>query len=361
VRPTRVLFTIPTLEGGGAERVFVTILRHLDRTRFEPHLALVEPKGEYLADLPSDVPVHDLGGHHPLAYLRLLRLIRLLRPDTVFTTLTFHSNLVLLLRPLVPRAVRFVEREACLPTVHLRRMAFGRFRLWLYGPAIRRADAVLCETEEMAADVARAGAPKALTRVIPNPLDIAAVTTLAARGGNPFGAGRHVVAAGRLVHLKGYDLLLPAFARVAAGRPDVTLHILGKGPDGPALERQARDLGIGERVVFEGFRDNPFPYFRHAEMFVLPSRYEGFPNVVLEALALGTPVLAFACPGGTAVVDGENGWVVPAGDVEALGLRLAAALDGPMPPRPRVAASVARHGVDRVLPAIEAALAPDSP
>jgi glycosyltransferase involved in cell wall biosynthesis len=361
VRPARVLFTIPTLEGGGAERVFVTILRHLDRTRFEPHLALIEAKGVYLADLPSDVPVHTLGGPDPLAYLAFPALVRRLRPDAVLTTLTLHSNLVLLLRPLVPRSVRFVVREVCLPTVHLARRPFGRIRLWLYPPGFRRADAVLCETQDMADDVARAGVPKTLTRVIPNPLDIAAVQARAAEAGSPFGPGRHLVAAGRLVPAKGFDLLLPVFARVAAGRPEVTLHILGTGPDGPALERQARDLGIGERVVFEGFRDNPFPYFRHADVFVLPSRYEGFPNVVLEALALGTPVLAFACPGGTAVVDGENGWVAPAGDVEALGLRLGAALDGSLPPRSRVAASVARHGVDQVLPAIEAALAPEGP
>jgi len=354
-----VLFTIPTLEGGGAERVFVTLLRHLDRERFEPHLALVERKGGYLADLPDDVPVYVLGGRNPLSFLRLLRLIRRLRPDTVFSTLTFHNTLVLLLKPFAPKGTRFVARETCLPTVHVRRMPYGWLRWRLYAPANRRADAMLCETEDMAADVARAGVSRERTRVIPNPLDIAAIAARAEVDANPFGPGRHLVGAGRFVPQKGFDLLLPAFAQVAARHPDVTLHLLGQGPDRAALERRARELGVAGRVVFEGFQDNPFPWFRHADLFVLPSRYEGFPNVVLEVLSLGTPVVAFACPGGTAVMDGVNGWTVPAGDVGALGERLTAALDGSLPPRDRVAASVARHDVSRVVPRVEVALTPE--
>lgn len=355
-RKTRVLFTLPNLEGGGGERVFVTLLRHLDRERFELHLALVERKGVYITELPADVTLHDLGGRSPLAFLRLLRLIWRLQPDTVFATLTFHSTLVLLLQPLAPRGTRFVVRETCLPTVHVRRMPYGRLRWWLYAPAHRRADMVLCQTQEMADDVVRSGVPVAHTRVIPNPLDIAGIAALAGKSKGPFREGRHIVAAGRLVPAKGYDLLLSAFVRVAAKWPDVTLHLLGQGRDRPALERQARELDIREQVIFEGFQDNPFPYFRYADLFVLPSRYEGFPNVVLEVLSLGTPVVAFDCPGGSAVVEGENGWVVPCGDVAALGERLATALKGPSPDRSRVAASVADHDVYEVVPAVEKVL-----
>lgn len=351
--PVRVLFTIPSLDGGGAERVFVTLLRHLDRARISPHLALVEMKGVHLADVPADVPVHDLGGRSPLAFVRLARLVRRLRPATVFSSLTFYSTLVLLCRPFCPRGTRFVTRENCLPTIHLPGMPFGALRRALYAPAHRRADRVICQTPEMAADVVRAGVPAARTVVIPNPLDTAGVAERAAAG-NPYPpAGRHLVAAGRLVPVKGFDLLLDAFARVVKNRPEARLHLLGEGPERAALGNQAARLGIGAQVVFEGFRDNPYPYLRHADLVVLSSRYEGYPNVVLEALALGTPVVAFACPGGSAVVDGVNGWTVPAGDVDALADRIAAALAGPLPARERVAASVAGHRVGEVIGAFE--------
>jgi len=354
--PVPVLFTIPSLEGGGAERVFVTLLRHVDRARIAPHLALVERKGVHLTAVPADVPVHDLGGRSPLAFVRLARLVRRLRPATVFSSLTFYSTVILLCRPLFPQGVRFVTRENCLPTVHLARMPFGALRRALYAPAHRRADRVICQTPEMAADVVRAGVPADRTVVIPNPLDTAAVAVRAAAG-NPFPtAGRHLVAAGRLVPVKGFDLLLDAFARVVKTHPEARLHLLGEGPERAALEAQAARLGIGPQVAFEGFRENPYPYLRHAEVVVLSSRYEGFPNVVLEALALGTPVVAFDCPGGSAVVDGVNGWTVPAGDVGALADRIAAALAGPLPPRDRVAASVSEHRVDEVIGAFQRVL-----
>lgn len=356
----RVLFTIPDLEGGGAERVFVTLLSHLDRDRFEPHLALVARKGKYLEDLPPDLPVHDLGGRGPLAFVRLLGLIRRLRPATVFSSLTFYSTLVLLLKPLARRGTRFVARENNLPTVHVPRMPYGRLRWRLYAPAHRMADRVVCQTEAMADDVARAGVPRERIVVIPNPLDAGAVAAKA-EGQSPYPRGeRAVVAAGRLVPAKGFDLLVEAFARVAAERPDATLHVLGEGPERGALERRAEALGAAGRVVFEGFRDNPYPWFRHAELFVLPSRYEGFPNVVLEALALGTPVVAFDCPGGSAVAEGVNGWLVPPEDVGALAGRITAALAAePLEPD-RVAASVAEHHVGRVMAAFEAVLAGDA-
>lgn len=358
---SRVLFTIPTLEGGGAERVLTTLLTHLDRARFEPHLALVARTGAYLADLPPDLPVHDLGGRGPLAFPRLVRLIRRLRPDVVFSSLTFYSTLVLLLSPLCPRGIRFVARENSMPSVHVPRMPYGWLRRRLYAPAHRRAWRVVCQTEAMAEDVARAGVPAERTVVIPNPIDLAAVAARA-EGPCPYPDGeRPLVAAGRLLPVKGFDLLLPAFARVVRGRPDVRLHLLGEGPERPALEARARDLGLEGRVVFEGFRDNPYPYLRHAALLVLSSRYEGFPNAVLEALALGTPVAAFACPGGSAVRDGVNGWLAPPEDVAALADRIGAALDGPPLPRERVAASVAGHDVHRVIAAFEAVLAGETP
>lgn len=331
-----------------------TLLTRLDRDRFEPYLALVERKGRYLEDLPGDVPVTDLGGRGPLAFLRLVRLIRRLRPDVVFSSLTFYNTLVLLLRPLVPGDVRFVVRENSMPRVHVPTMPYGWLRWRLYAPAHRKADRIVCQCPEMAGDVAAAGVSRERLVVIPNPVDLERIRRALEGADSPYtGGGPRLVAAGRLVPAKGFDLLLEAFSRVHATHPDAVLHLLGTGPQEAALRRQMDALGMSGWVRFEDFQANPFPWFRHADLFVQPSRYEGFPNVVVEALACGTPVVTFDCPGGTAVVDGENGWKVPVGDVEALAERIGKALDGPRPDRDRVARSVARHEAGAVVARFE--------
>ena len=129
-----------------------------------------------------------------------------------------------------------------------------------------------------------------------------------------------VVAVGRLTYVKGFDLLLSAFAGVAEKYPDWNLVILGEGELRSELEVQREQLGLSQRVLMAGQLANPFPLMRRAQLFVLPSRTEGFPNVLIEAMACGLPVIAADCPSGPSEIvrDGENGLLVPTEDVPAL-------------------------------------------
>ena len=141
------------------------------------------------------------------------------------------------------------------------------------------------------------GIPRRKLARIYNPVDFDLIRRLAEAGGNPYsGNGPHIVAAGRLAKEKGFDLLLDAMPLVRAAVSDADLTILGEGPPtgpvGPA--GAARASGP---VHFAGFLPNPHPYFKHADLFVLPSRWEGFGLVAIEALAVGTPVVATDCPG----------------------------------------------------------------
>jgi glycosyltransferase involved in cell wall biosynthesis len=106
----------------------------------------------------------------------------------------------------------------------------------------------------------------------------------------------YLVAAGRLSYQKGFDLLIEAIA--LCQNTSIYLTILGEGPKRKELEQLAEAKGVADRVSFAGFQQNPYAFFAHADAFVLSSRYEGFPNVVLEALACGTPVIATPAPGG---------------------------------------------------------------
>ena len=188
-----------------------------------------------------------------------------------------------------------------------------------------------------------------------NPVDIERIRAQAEACASPFvGAGPHVVAAGRLGHQKGFDMLLDAFAAARARGVVATLTILGDGPDRGALEALAARLRVADAVHFVGFQANPFAYFAAADLFVLSSRYEGLPNVVLEAMACGCPVVAFDCPRGVReiVQDGHNGALLPPEDVVGLGdtlVRLLRAPDERATLRRHVAASLTPFAVTTVV------------
>jgi glycosyltransferase involved in cell wall biosynthesis len=331
-RRTRILFAIPALDKGGPDRVFFELLRALDRARFSPVLVTSEPTGHYLSRLPGDVERHHLGREVGVAtrypMLPLARLVRRLRPAVVLATLRMGLTAGLA-RPLFPRATRLIVRPANhlsqnhgelirgAPLKH--RISYALSRL-----ALTRADHLICQCEDLAGDLARLGIATPMT-VIGNPIDVDDVTRLAAAPATLPGSPA-LLAVGRLTRQKGFDLLLPAFAQLLATAPAAHLTIAGTGSDEAVLRELARTLGIADRVTLRGFVENPYPLMRAADLYVLSSRYEGFPNVALEALACGTPVVAAVCPGVAGLVlPGVNGWLAPVDDVAGLAEALALA------------------------------------
>ncbi|HMF19274.1 MAG TPA: glycosyltransferase [Gemmataceae bacterium] len=337
----RILLLIPTLTAGGAERVYTTLLHHLDRQTFEPHLALLQAKGEYLPDVPADVVIHDLkASRSRYALPALVRLVWRLRPHAVMSTLPQANAVLALVKPLLPRKTRIVLRQSAIATATLEDETHPRLWHLLYRRLYRRADKIVCLSDAMVEDLAvRFRLPRAKIARVYNPVDAERIERHAAAQGTPYsGAGPHLVAAGRLSAEKGFDILLAALPAVRERFPQVHLTILGQGPLLRKLEEQARVLRLTETVCFAGFQANPWPYFRHAALMVLPSRYEGLPNVLLEALVLGTPVVATDCPGAVremqALFPGIE--LVSPEDPRALALAIVAACDGnrPHPPVP---------------------------
>lgn len=154
-------------------------------------------------------------------------------------------------------------------------------------------------------------------RVIPNPLDEQFVGAFASAGEEN---GQSVVAMGRLEPQKGFDLLLRAFAQCVDQHPGWTLHIFGQGNEQRHLHALADELGIGAKVQLNPVIKEPQKVLRRSDLFVLSSRYEGFPMALLEAMACGLPVISFDCKSGPAemIRDGVNGILVPPGDIQAL-------------------------------------------
>jgi glycosyltransferase involved in cell wall biosynthesis len=325
----KVAFVIGSLGVGGAERVFLTLLRHLDRKLFEPHLILRHRHGELVAEIPEDVALHALdvaGRPWTLSAVlvlmwRFIRVVRSIHPHAILTCGGMNIASVAA-RPFLPRDTRVIVRESSVLSVRLRSdTRHPRLWAWLYRQVFRRANAIICQSESMVGDINSFGVPRRRAIRIYNPLDVEMIAKLSERGGNPYqGAAPQLVAAGRLSREKGFDLLLAAMPRVIESLPRARLAIVGSGPRKDELTEQAQALGLAEVVSFRGFQQNPWPYLRYADLLVLPSRREAFGNVLLEALALGTPVVAADCPGAIREIYGDHPAVrlVPPEDPVAL-------------------------------------------
>jgi glycosyltransferase involved in cell wall biosynthesis len=248
-----------------------------------------------------------------------------------------HLNIALIAaKPFFPRDTKLVVREAVIPSA-LFREENKNIRLWglLYRNFYKRADRIVCLSDSMVSDlVENFGIPREKLVRIYNPVDTEKVRESAQTGNDPFaGTGPHLVAAGRICRQKGFDLLIDAMPAVLRHFPDAQLTILGEGPLEAELREQARNLGLQEKVIFLGFQANPWLYLKHADAFILPSRYEGVPNVLLEALTLGTPVVVSDCPGGIREIRDSVGnmAVVPPENPSALAEAIIAVCGNPAP------------------------------
>ena len=314
----RILFLAPSMRIGGAERFLVTLIRHVDRTRFIPELVVLSKVGPLLDELPEDVPVNDLRCRKVRYSLpKIARLIRRRRPALVFSTLG-HLNLALLIcRFLIPSKVKFVIRETNIPSINLKQSKFPRLLPLLYALLYGKADIIICQSKDMREDLIRSfRVLPEKTVVINNPVDVDAISRRSEFVGRLYyRKGINLLAAGKLKYQKGFDLLLEAMACIKEN--EINLTILGEGPEKRSLMQLRDVLGLNARVTFRGFVKNPYPYMAKADVFVLSSRFEGFPNVVLEAMACSKPVVAFECPGGIneIIKNGENGWKIDIGDI----------------------------------------------
>ena len=317
----RILFITRSLQGGGAERFVVNLLRHIDKNQFFPMLALVDKTGPYLSYIPCDIEVIDLRSKKlRYALPKIVCLVRKKKPDLVFSIIGYVNLGIALSRLFMPRGIKFVARETNIPTMNLRRSKFPSILEFLYRKLYFRFDRVICQSQDMYNDMLKNyGCSRNKLVIINNPVDAMMVDQKIQNGKRVFPEGIfNILAAGKLNYQKGFDLLLQSISRLKLS--NFRLTILGKGPDEYYLKREALKLGVSGKVSFPGFVSNPYAYMVQADLFVLSSRFEGFPNVVLEAMACGTPVVAFDCPGGIneIVRDGINGWKVKPGDTNAL-------------------------------------------
>jgi glycosyltransferase involved in cell wall biosynthesis len=317
----KIAFVQAGLGAGGAEKIVSLLAQHRLSLGDEVYVLAFknQPNGSYfpydervkIETPPSDSLIS--GGRLPRVVARAIWLrnrFKQIRPDLIVSFLTKTNVLVLLSSVGLEIPVVISERNNPLKQ--------GAHAFWYPASLMlaRRAGAVVMQTE--AAYEMLPGSLKARALVIPNP-------SVTPNGGHRVsGNGKTIVAVGRLVEQKGFDLLIDAVARLASDLPEVKLVIFGEGPDRDALEARATTLGIADRVSLPGNTSRPGTWISAGDVFVLSSRYEGFPNVLIEALAGGLPAVAFDCPWGPSAIltHEKNGMLVPAENVEALATSL---------------------------------------
>lgn len=304
-RKLGVAFVLPSFAGGGAERVVLTLVRHLDRARFAPSLVVLNGEGPLRDLVPDGLPVTDLNRPRlRQAWFALSAALRKTEADIVVPTIS-HINLATLMqRRRLAAGTRIVARESNTPSASLGATRWPRLYHWLYRRYCRRADTILCPSQRVAGEFAADyGVDPIRLNVLPHPVDVDRLRTLAAEPLRKPGVGLRFVASGRLTPQKGFDRLIDAMATVPG---DARLTIFGEGEDRAALVARVQRLGLEDRVALPGFSSNPWPHIAGADAFLLPSRWEGMPNAALEALALGTPVIARVEAGGITEVGADR-------------------------------------------------------
>jgi glycosyltransferase involved in cell wall biosynthesis len=323
--PQRVLVVIASLAGGGAERVASDLTGFLAAAGKDVSLLTLN------GDDPDAYPVPEGVSRHRIETRRnsrsifdtirfaiwrlwvIRQKIRSLRPDIVISFVD-QTN-ILVAASLAGSGIPLAVSERIHPAHHpiSRSWAFARRLLY------RRAETVAVQTRAIASWFT-GNVPVRSVCVIPNAVRPVNDFTPASSQGEAAQHGPYVLAAGRLVSQKGFDLLLQSFALSGLATQGWKLVILGEGPDRGALQALAGKLDISAQLYLPGRRNDVPDWLANAGMFVLSSRYEGFPNALLEAMQMGCPCISFNCESGPddIIRDRENGILVAPQDFETL-------------------------------------------
>ena len=331
---TRIAVFVHALAGGGAERVAVVIANELARRHYRVDLVVQHLTGPYVSDVLPDVRIVNLDcelRHLPWAFRRYLKQSK---ANGVLSFMTGYNVIAAFASLGIDTAV-VVSEQTSLSVRNKGWSDWQRFVSPLMVPAYRRVRAVVTVSRQMLEEFRAAGVPPERLVWIPNPVaDSLVEYTSDASTSKPGGASADVVVGvGRLTVQKDFETLIRAFD-VVRRTWNARLLILGEGPERGRLESLVSELEIEEKVDMPGFVHPPWPLMAQASVLAMSSRWEGWPNVLMEALALGVPVVSTDCPTGPAEIldNGRFGRLVPVRDAAALAEAIIDTLDHPPNP-----------------------------
>ncbi|MEQ9490393.1 MAG: glycosyltransferase [Alphaproteobacteria bacterium] len=287
---------MPSFSVGGSERVMLSLLSGLDKCKFDIRLLVLNPTGPMQQAAVGIENVQLVGSPRLSSALpKLMKLVSSRKPDILFGSQA-HVNLALsVLSWFVPKS-SLVLREANMPSLCLREGHWPFWYKWAYRLLLPRADHVIATSGIMASEFINDFAvPESRVTILPNPVDVDTIREKAIPADRRDGAGRRFIAVGRLERQKGFDRLIDWMATTDSNDH---LTIVGEGSQRPLLERKLSQCDYRDRISLAGMKQNPWSCVAGADAFLMSSRWEGLPNAVLEALAVGTPVIVTRESGG---------------------------------------------------------------
>ena len=320
---TKIVFFLATLNGGGAERVTITLMRQLDPQKFEIFLILVSKEGPLLAQVPKNVTIINLKSKRTLfSVFSLRRNLKKIRADIIYSTL-FRTHIAIDLALInLQKKPKTIFISPSSPKLLFSRKEISAAMKYFIDRAYRRADIVLAQTPEMKDEISKYHKIDShKITVFLNPVDTKMIDEKIKKTKNLFNPNViNIVAAGRLSDVKGFDILLYAFRKVLDKDSTFYLNIIGRDAgEEQNLKDLAKKLLIEDKVKFWGYQENPFQFFFFSDLFILSSRREGLPNAVLENIYLKKPIIATRCiPYMSELIDDSSGFLVDVEDSQAL-------------------------------------------
>ncbi|WP_353148465.1 glycosyltransferase [Pollutimonas bauzanensis] len=358
--PGKIALFIPSLHGGGAERVIVSLANGIARRGIPVDLVLVKDAGIYRSHVDPKVRVVDLKGKRVLTSLfALAGYLRRERPAAMLSAMNYVNVVAVWARVLSRSKTRLVLSEHANLSQAMADNAglISKALPWLMAISYRKADAIVAVSDGVAEDLAATlGYPRNAVTTRHNPIetDELAIKSRVALDHPWFAEGEPpvIIGVGRLSKEKDFPTLIKAFNQLRTTTP-ARLVILGEGGERPLLESLKAASPYGADILLGGFQDNPYNWMHRASVFVLSSRWEGFGNVLVEAMACGTPVISTACPSGPEEILEQGRWgrLVPVGDAGALASAITQTFANASPPdvEKRAAAFGVTHAVDAYL------------
>lgn len=327
-----ILFLIVSMNRGGAERVLSILLNDLNQNEnIGIHLILMEGSIDY--DIPDNITLTQWSHGKknslkkflelPFIAYKLYKYIQTNKIETVVSFL-YRSDYINILSMLLGSRHRSIINIRSTTSRFLNEGFLGKINLMLARLLFNKADLIISNSDGVKDDLNKLMEIKTRHISIPNPIDIAKVKKLQ---DSDQGITQHVdknidyiISVGRLIPLKRNRDLLLAFARIHYQLKNTKLLFLGNGNLRKELVKYSEGLGIADKVIFLGNVDNPFYYLKRSKLFVMTSELEGFPNVLIEAMACGIPVISSNCKSGPEEILGDDqyGLLFEVGDVDSL-------------------------------------------
>ncbi len=323
------MILVPSIDIGGAERFTCVLANHLSRSEFDVHL-VVTGHPETIYELREDLNFQAFSIQKARnAIFKIRTTILEIEPDIVFSTFGYFNLLLSIFRPLFPRHIKFIGRESMVLKNKLKMESSKLGALFYINLAKRflpKLDALVCQSKDMDNSLKELGIHHPNVAIINNPVNVALAEE---RFKVPVEESYDIVSVGRLSPQKGFDRMIEIL-HLYQQKYDANIRvgIIGDGQEKEKIAALIKEKQLTENVFLLGVQSNVYKYYKKAKLFLMTSHFEGFPNVLVEALVCGLPIVAFRVPGGIneIIQEGVNGFSVVDNDWEQMATTLQQAL-----------------------------------